>query len=55
MKILPDMTDFHGIFFILRRGDALSGVECKRFPLASQVEAVPLQALSKGVFLLGGF
>lgn len=67
------------IDLILRRGDALHGVECKRadtprltpsirialgglklkhvfaiypgiqkFPLASQVEAVPLQALSSG-------
>jgi predicted AAA+ superfamily ATPase len=71
------------IDLILRRGDGLYGVECKRadtprltpsirialddlklkhvfviypgiqrFPLASQVEAVPLQALSKGVSLL---
>jgi predicted AAA+ superfamily ATPase len=74
------------IDLILRRGDALYGVECKRadtprltpsirialddlklkhvfviypgiqrFPLASQVEAVPFQALSKGVSLLDGF
>ena len=74
------------IDLILRRGDALYGVECKRadtprltpsirialddlklkhvfviypgiqrFPLASQVEAVPLQALSKGVSLLDEF
>jgi predicted AAA+ superfamily ATPase len=74
------------IDLILRRGDALYGVECKRadtprltssirialddlklkhvfviypgiqrFPLASQVEAVPLQTLSKGVPLLDGF
>jgi len=71
------------IDLILRRGNGLYGVECKRkdtprltpsirialddlklkhvfviypgiqrFPLASQVEAVPLQALSKGVSLL---
>jgi predicted AAA+ superfamily ATPase len=71
------------IDLILRRGDALYGVECKRvdtprltpsirialddlnlkhvfviypgiqrFPLSSQVEAVPLQALSNGVSLL---
>jgi hypothetical protein len=71
------------IDLILRRGDGLYGVECKRtdtprltpsirialdnlklrnvfviypgiqrFPLASQVEAVPLQALSKGQSLL---
>jgi len=71
------------IDLILRRGDALYGVECKRadiprltpsirialddlklkhvfviypgiqrFPLASQVEAVPLHVLSKGVSLL---
>jgi len=71
------------IDLILRQGDALYGVECKRadtprltpsirialndlklkhvfviypgiqrFPLTSQVEAVPLQALSKGVSLL---
>ena len=71
------------IDLILRRGDALYGVECKRtdtprltpsirialddlnlkhvfviypgtqrFPLASQVEAVPLQTLVKGVSLL---
>jgi len=70
------------IDLILRRGDALYGIECKRadtpritpsirialddlklkhvfviypgiqrFPLASQVEAVPLQALSKGMSL----
>jgi predicted AAA+ superfamily ATPase len=70
------------IDLILRRGDALYGVECKRtdtprltpsirialddlnlkhvfviypgtqrFPLASQVEAVPLQTLVKGVSL----
>ena len=74
------------IDLILRRGDALYGVECKRsdtprltpsirialsdlklkhvfviypgtqrFPLASQVEAVPLHALSKGVSLLDEF
>lgn len=74
------------IDLILRRGDALYGVECKRadtprltpsirialddlklkhvfviypgiqrFPLSSQVEAVPLQALSKGVSLLDEF
>jgi len=74
------------IDLILRRGDTLYGVECKRadtprltpsirialddlklkhvfviypgikrFPLASQVEAVPLQTLSKGVSLLNGF
>ena len=74
------------IDLILRRGDALYGVECKRadaprltrsirialddlklkhvfviypgiqrFPLASQVEAVPLQALSKGERLLDEF
>jgi predicted AAA+ superfamily ATPase len=74
------------IDLILRRGDALYGVECKRtdsprvtpsirialddlklkrvfviypgnqrFPLASQVEAVPLQTLSKGMSLLDGF
>jgi len=74
------------IDLILRRGDALYGVECKRvdtprltpsirialddlklkhvfviypgiqrFPLASQVEAVPLQVLSKGVSLLDEF
>ena len=74
------------IDLILRRGDALYGIECKRadtaritpsirialddlklkhvfviypgiqrFPLASQVEAVPLQALSKGVSLLDEF
>ena len=73
------------IDLILRRGDALYGVECKRtdtprltpsirialddlklkhvfviypgtqrFPLASQVEAVPLQALVEGVPLLEG-
>lgn len=73
------------IDLILRRGDALYGVECKRtdtprltpsirialddlnlkhvfviypgtqrFPLASQVEAVPLQALAEGVPLLEG-
>jgi predicted AAA+ superfamily ATPase len=72
------------IDLILRRGDALYGVECKRadtprltpsmrialddlklthvfiiypgiqrFPLARHVEAVPLQALSKGEPLLG--
>jgi predicted AAA+ superfamily ATPase len=72
------------IDLILRRGDALHGVECKRadtprltpsirialddlklksvsviypgiqrFPLASQVEAVPLQVLSKGESLFG--
>ena len=74
------------IDLILRRGDALYGVECKRadtprltpsirfalddlklkhvfviypgiqrFPLSSQVEAVPLQALSEGVSLLDEF
>jgi predicted AAA+ superfamily ATPase len=74
------------IDLILRRGDALYGIECKRadtpritpsirialedlklkhvfvlypgiqrFPLAGQVEAVPLRALSKGVSLLDGF
>ena len=74
------------IDLILRRGDALYGVECKRadaprlnrsirialddlklkhvfviypgiqrFPLASQVEAIPLQALSKGERLLDEF
>ena len=74
------------IDLILRRGDDLYGVECKRadspritpsirialndlnlkhvfviypgiqrFPLASQVEAVPLQALSKGKSLFDGF
>jgi predicted AAA+ superfamily ATPase len=74
------------IDLILRRGDVLYGVECKRtdtprltpsirialddlklkhvfviypgiqrFPLASQVEAVPLQALSTGVSLLDEF
>lgn len=74
------------IDLILRRGDALYGVECKRadtprltpsirialddlklkyvfvlypgiqrFPLASQVEAVPLKELSKGVSLLDKF
>ena len=74
------------IDLILRRGDALYGVECKRadtprltpsirialdnlnikrvfviypgihrFPLSSQVEVVPLQALSKGVSLLDEF
>jgi predicted AAA+ superfamily ATPase len=74
------------IDLILRRGDALYGIECKRtdtprltpsirialddlklkhvfviypgiqrFPLASQVEAVSLQALSKGVSLLDEF
>ncbi len=74
------------IDLILRRGEALFGVECKRtdkprltpsirialddlklkhvfviypgtqrFPLARQVEAVPLQALSKGASLLDGF
>jgi len=74
------------IDLILRRGDALYGVECKRtdsprvtpsirialddlklkrvfviypgilrFPLASQIEAVPLQTLSKGTSLLDGF
>jgi predicted AAA+ superfamily ATPase len=74
------------IDLILRRGDGLYGVECKRtdtprlspsirialdnlklrnvfviypgiqrFPLASQVEAVPLQALSKGQSLLDEF
>jgi len=73
------------IDLILRRGDALYGVECKRtdtpritpsirialddlnlkyvfviypgiqrFSLASQVEVVPLQAISKGVSLLDG-
>jgi predicted AAA+ superfamily ATPase len=74
------------IDLILRRGDTLYGVECKRadaprltrsirialddlklkhvfviypgtkrFPLGRQVEAVPLQALSKGQSLLDGF
>ena len=74
------------IDLILRRGDVLYGIECKRadtpritpsirialddlklkhvfviypgiqrFPLASQVEAVPLQALSKGMSLLDEF
>jgi predicted AAA+ superfamily ATPase len=74
------------IDLILRHGNALYGIECKRadtpritpsirialddlklkhifviypgiqrFPLASQVEAVPLQALSKGVSLLDEF
>ena len=74
------------IDLILRRGDVLYGIECKRadtpritpsirialddlklkhvfviypgiqrFPLASQVDAVPLQALSKGVSLLDEF
>ena len=74
------------IDLILRQGDALYGIECKRadtpritpsirialddlklkhvfviypgiqrFPLASQVEAVPLQALSKGMSLLDEF
>ena len=74
------------IDLILRQGDALYGIECKRadtpritpsirialddlklkhvvviypgiqrFPLASQVEAVPLQALSKGMSLLNKF
>lgn len=74
------------IDLILRRGDALYGVECKRadaprltrsirialddlklkhvfviypgiqrFPLGRQVEAVPLQALSKGESLLDEF
>jgi predicted AAA+ superfamily ATPase len=74
------------IDLILRRGDALYGIECKRadkpritpsirialddlilkhvfviypgiqrFPLTSQVEAVPLQALSKGMSLLDEF
>jgi len=74
------------IDLILRRGDVLYGIECKRadtpritpsirialddlklkhvfviypgiqrFPLASQVEAVPLQALSKGMPLLDEF
>jgi hypothetical protein len=74
------------IDLILRRGDALYGIECKRadtpritpsirialddlklkyifviypgiqrFSLASQVEAVPLQALSKGMSLLDAF
>ena len=74
------------IDLILRRGEALYGVECKRtdkprltpsirialddlklkyvfviypgtqrFPLARQVEAIPLQALSKGASLLDGF
>ena len=73
------------IDLILRRGDALYGIECKRadapritpsirialddlnlkhvfviypgiqqFSLASQVEVVPLQAISKGVSLLDG-
>jgi len=73
------------IDLILRRGDALYGIECKRtdtprmtpsirialddlklkrvfviypgiqrFPLASQVEAVPLQMLSNGASLLDG-
>jgi hypothetical protein len=88
---------YDGVFFwathqgaeidlILRRGDTLYGVECKRadaprltrsirialddlklkhvfviypgtkrFPLGRQVEAVPLQALSKGQSLLDGF
>ncbi len=74
------------IDLLLRRGEALFGVECKRtdkprltpsirialddlklkhvfviypgtqrFPLARQVEAVPLQALSMGASLLDGF
>ena len=74
------------IDLIIRRGDVLYGVECKRtdaprmtpsirialddlnlkhvfviypgiqrFSLASQVEVVPLQAISKGVSLLDGF
>ncbi|MDJ0854789.1 MAG: ATP-binding protein [Desulfobacterales bacterium] len=74
------------IDLLLRRGEALFGVECKRtdkprltpsirialddlklkhvfviypgtqrFPLARQVEAVPVQALSKGASLLDGF
>ncbi len=74
------------IDLIIRRGDGLYGVECKRtdapritpsirialedlnlkhvfviypgiqrFSLASEVEVVPLQAISKGVSLLGGF
>ncbi len=74
------------IDLILRQGDALYGIECKRadtpritpsirialddlklkhvvviypgiqrFPLASRVEAVPLQALSKGMSLLNKF
>ncbi len=74
------------IDLLLRRGEALFGVECKRtdkprltpsirialddlklkhvfviypgiqrFPLARQVEAVPLQALSKGAPLMDGF
>jgi len=74
------------IDLILRRGDVLYGIECKRadtpritpsirialddlklkhvfviypgiqrFPLESQVEAVPLQALSKGMSLLAEF
>jgi len=73
------------IYLILRRGDALYGIECKRadtpritpairialddlklkhvfviypgirrFSLASQVKAVPLIALAKGIPLLGG-
>jgi predicted AAA+ superfamily ATPase len=74
------------IDLIVRRGDALYGIECKRtdtpritpsirialddlklkhvlviypgiqrFPLASQVDAIPLQKLSKGVSLLDDF
>jgi len=74
------------IDLIIRRGDALYGIECKRtdapritpsirialedlnlkhvlviypgnqqFPLASQVEVIPLQAISKGVSLLDDF
>jgi hypothetical protein len=83
MKIRLGMKDFRDI---LRRGDALYGIECKRadtlritrstrialddlklkhvfviypgiqsFPLAHQVEAVPLKALSKAKSLGEGF
>ena len=46
MKIILDMMDFHVL--VIYPGT-------QRFSLASQVEIVPLQAISKGVSLLDGF
>ena len=54
MKIRFDMKEFHGEDLNLKHVLIIyPGIQ--QFSLASQVEVVPLQAISRGVSLLDGF